>query len=59
VIARQGTIVWPFPAGASVTLATNHCAQEIAEAIIRALAPPARSASWRVGDGASASRSRA
>jgi len=38
VIARQGTIVWPFPP-APVTLATNHCAQEIAEAMIRALAP--------------------
>ena len=48
VIARQGTIVWPFPP-APVTLATNHCAQEIAEAIIRALAPacPARAmAGW-------------
>jgi len=38
VIAKQGTIVWPFPP-APVTLATNHCAQEIAEAMIRALAP--------------------
>jgi len=38
VIAKQGTIVWPYPP-APVTLATNHCAQEIAEAIIRALAP--------------------
>src|SRR4030095_9612290 len=38
VIVRQGTIVWPFPP-APVTLSTNHCAQEIAEAIIRALAP--------------------
>ncbi|PYO33758.1 MAG: 5-oxoprolinase, partial [Candidatus Rokuibacteriota bacterium] len=38
VIARQGTVVWPFPP-APVTLATNHCAQEIAEAIIKALAP--------------------
>jgi N-methylhydantoinase B len=37
VIARQGTIVWPFPP-APVTLATNHCAQEIAEAVIKALA---------------------
>ncbi len=37
VIAKQGTIVWPFPP-APVTLATNHCAQEIAEAIIKALA---------------------
>jgi N-methylhydantoinase B len=30
--------VWPFPP-APVTLATNHCAQEIAESIIKALAP--------------------
>jgi N-methylhydantoinase B len=37
VIAKQGTIVWPFPP-APVTLATNHCAQEIAEAVIKALA---------------------
>src|SRR2546428_5303177 len=37
-IAQQGTIVWPYPP-APVTLATNHCAQEIAEAIIKALAP--------------------
>src|SRR2546430_9761424 len=39
VIARQGTIVWPYPP-APVTLATNHYAQDIAEAIINALAPP-------------------
>ncbi|MGH7279723.1 MAG: hydantoinase B/oxoprolinase family protein, partial [Candidatus Rokuibacteriota bacterium] len=38
VIAKEGTIVWPFPP-APVTLATNHCAQDIAEAIIKALAP--------------------
>lgn len=38
VKAKQGTVVWPFPP-APVTLATNHCAQEIAEAVIRALAP--------------------
>jgi N-methylhydantoinase B len=37
VIARQGTVVWPFPP-APVTLATNHCAQDIAEAIIKAMA---------------------
>jgi N-methylhydantoinase B len=37
VIARQGTVVWPHPP-APVTLATNHCAQEIAEAVIKALA---------------------
>jgi N-methylhydantoinase B len=35
--AKQGTIVWPFPP-APVTLATNHCAQEIAESVIKALA---------------------
>src|SRR6266852_5927431 len=35
--AKQGTIVWPYPP-APVTLATNHCAQEIAEAVIKALA---------------------
>jgi N-methylhydantoinase B len=34
---KEGTIVWPRP-GAPVTLCTNHCAQEIMEAIIRALA---------------------
>ena len=34
----EGTIVWPRP-GAPVTLCTNHCGQEIIEAIIRALAP--------------------
>ena len=37
VKARQGTVVWPYPP-APVTLATNHCAQEIAEAVIKALA---------------------
>src|SRR4030095_16651169 len=37
VIARPGTIVNPNPP-APVTLSTNHCAQEIAEAMIRALA---------------------
>jgi N-methylhydantoinase B len=35
---KQGTVVWPFPP-APVTLCTNHCAQEIAEAVIKALAP--------------------
>jgi len=47
-ILKEGTIVWPF-APAPVTLATNHCAQDIAEAIIKALAPacPERSiAGW-------------
>ena len=36
--AKQGTVVWPNPP-APVTLCTNHCAQEIVEAIIKALAP--------------------
>jgi N-methylhydantoinase B len=35
--AKQGTLVWPYPP-APVTLATNHCAQEIAESVIKALA---------------------
>ncbi|MBM3492640.1 MAG: hydantoinase B/oxoprolinase family protein, partial [Alphaproteobacteria bacterium] len=38
VIAKEGTVVWAKP-GAPVTLSTSHCAQEIVEAIIRALAP--------------------
>ena len=38
VIARKGSVVWANP-GAPVTLSTSHCAQEIIEAIIRALAP--------------------
>jgi N-methylhydantoinase B len=38
IIARPGTVVWANP-GAPVTLATNHCGQEILEAIIKALAP--------------------
>ncbi|HUG37717.1 MAG TPA: hydantoinase B/oxoprolinase family protein, partial [Candidatus Limnocylindrales bacterium] len=37
VKVKQGTVVWPFPP-APVTLATNHCAQEIAEAVIKAVA---------------------
>jgi N-methylhydantoinase B len=37
VKARQGTVVWPYPP-APVTLCTNHCAQDIAEAVIKALA---------------------
>ena len=37
-LLKQGTIVWPYPP-APVTLSTNHCAQDIAEAIIKALAP--------------------
>ena len=38
VIAKPGTVVWANE-GAPVTLCTNHCAQEIIEAIIKALAP--------------------
>ncbi|HEX3885797.1 MAG TPA: hydantoinase B/oxoprolinase family protein [Stellaceae bacterium] len=38
VIAKEGTVVWARP-GAPVTLATNHCGQEIIEAIVKALAP--------------------
>jgi N-methylhydantoinase B len=48
VKVKQGTVVWPFPP-APVTLATNHCAQEIAEAVIKALAgacPDRTMAGW-------------
>jgi N-methylhydantoinase B len=48
VRARRGTIVWPDPP-APVTLSTNHCAQEVAEAIIIALtgaAPDRGIAGW-------------
>ena len=38
VIAKPGTVVWANE-GAPVTLCTNHCGQEIIEAIIKALAP--------------------
>jgi N-methylhydantoinase B len=38
VRAKEGTVVWASP-GMPVTLATNHCGQEIIEAIIKALAP--------------------
>lgn len=38
VITKPGTIVCPDP-GLPVTLCTNHCGQEILEAIIKALAP--------------------
>jgi N-methylhydantoinase B len=38
VVAKPGTVVWADPP-APVTLCTNHCAQEIAESIIKALAP--------------------
>ncbi|MEU9888883.1 hydantoinase B/oxoprolinase family protein [Sphaerisporangium sp. NPDC051011] len=37
VIAREGTVVWAAEP-APVTLATNHCAQEIAESVIKAMA---------------------
>jgi N-methylhydantoinase B len=38
VVAKPGTVVWANPP-APLTLCTNHCAQEIAEAVIKALAP--------------------
>jgi N-methylhydantoinase B len=38
VIAKPGTVVWANPP-APMTLCTNHCAQEIAESVIKALAP--------------------
>jgi N-methylhydantoinase B len=38
VVAREGTVVWARE-GAPVALSTSHCAQEIVEAIIVALAP--------------------
>ena len=38
VITKPGTIVCPDP-GLPVTLCTNHCGQEILEAVIKALAP--------------------
>jgi N-methylhydantoinase B len=38
LVAKPGTVVWANP-GAPVTLATNHCGQEIIEAVIKALAP--------------------
>jgi N-methylhydantoinase B len=38
VVAKPGTVVWANP-GMPVTLATNHCGQEILEAIVKALAP--------------------
>jgi N-methylhydantoinase B len=48
VIAREGTVVWASPP-APITLCTNHCAQEIGEAIIKALAaacPDRAMAGW-------------
>ena len=38
IVAREGSVVWASP-GAPVTLSTSHCAQEVIEAVIRALAP--------------------
>jgi N-methylhydantoinase B len=48
VTLKEGSVVWPRP-GAPVTLCTNHCGQEIIEAIIRALAtacPERAMAGW-------------
>ena len=38
VVAKRGTVVWAND-GAPVTLCTSHCAQEIVEAIVKALSP--------------------
>jgi N-methylhydantoinase B len=48
VIAKPGSVVWANP-GAPVTLSTSHCAQEIIEAIVKALAaacPERAMAGW-------------
>jgi N-methylhydantoinase B len=48
VVAREGTVVWARE-GAPVTLSTNHCGQEILEAVIKALAqtcPDRAMAAW-------------
>lgn len=48
VVAKEGTVVWARP-GAPVTLSTNHCGQEILEAVMKALGQscPARAmAAW-------------
>jgi N-methylhydantoinase B len=48
VIAKLGTVVWAEP-GAPVTLSTSHCAQEIVEAVVKALAgacPDRAMAGW-------------
>jgi N-methylhydantoinase B len=48
VVAREGTVVWA-KSPAPVTLCTNHCGQEIGEAIIKALAracPERAMAGW-------------
>lgn len=38
IVAREGSVVWASP-GAPVTLSTSHCAQEVIEAVVKALAP--------------------
>lgn len=48
VTAKQGTVVWANE-GAPVTLSTNHCGQEILEAVMNALGqscPDRRMAAW-------------
>ncbi len=48
VKAKEGTVVWAAP-GAPVTLCTSHCAQEIIQAIVKALAqacPERAMAGW-------------
>jgi len=48
VVAKPGTVVWAEP-GAPVTLSTSHCAQEIVEAVVKALAgacPDRAMAGW-------------
>jgi N-methylhydantoinase B len=48
VVAREGTVAWARPP-APVTLCTNHCAQEIGEAVIKALSracPERAMAGW-------------
>jgi N-methylhydantoinase B len=48
VLAREGTVAWARPP-APVTLCTNHCAQEIGEAVIKALSracPERAMAGW-------------
>ncbi len=48
VTAREGTVVWARE-GAPVTLSTNHCGQEILEAVIKALSnacPDRAMAAW-------------
>ena len=48
VTAKEGTVVWAKP-GAPVTLSTNHCGQEILEAVMNALGqacPDRAMAAW-------------